>query len=294
VKGADVSSGVEEPSVQNDEAAGPPATTTALTAYLNQIGRIPLLTPGEERRLAERVQRGDAAARRKMIEANLRLVVSIARRWQGNGVELPDLISAGNLGLIRAVELFDPARGCKLSTYATRWIEQRIRIAVAREGSLVAVPVHRHGELRAIARARVQLAANGETPTMERVAEATGLDVRTVADLTSASMTPASLDAPLSDDGSATRADLLEDGGQSVAERVADEDERRAVVAAIRRLPERERRIVEWRFGLHGKRQLTLEATAKRLGISRERVRQIERRALNRLGDNAVSALRSS
>ncbi len=258
----------------------------AIHLYLREIGPIKRLTPEEEVALARRVQKGDAEAREQMIKANLRLVVKIAHDYEGYGVPLLDLISEGNLGLVKAVERFDPARGAKFSTYGVWWIKQAIRRALCNQSKTIRLPVHVIDRLAEMRRATPRLAeALGREPTARELAKELGLDVRQVNDYQQAAMSIASLDAPLSD----------ESGSDSVAEVVADDKaqnpakalETQADLAALRNLlgdlEEREITVLRRRFGLDGVEEQTLEEIGDAFGVTRERVRQIETAALKKL-----------
>lgn len=253
-------------------------------AYLNEIGLIPLLDAEGERRLGERVRAGDAEARRQMIEANLRLVVAVARGFVGRGVPLLDLIEEGNLGLIRAVEKFDPGRGLRFSTYATWWIREAVQRALMHQGRTVRLPVHVLRELAQVLKARRELTAGrGRYPTIEQLARAVGKPAQEVAELFSHAEHIRSLDAPLSeDDGRA----LIE---QLAAEREVPVDSGYVAIAGGRlpdwlaKLTPRQRFVVERRYGLEGHAVQTLAEIAQELSLTRERVRQIQVEALARL-----------
>lgn len=264
---------------QGDEARN------STSAYLNEIGLIPLLDAAGERSLAERVVGGDAEARRQMIEANLRLVVAVARNYVGRGVPLLDLIEEGNLGLIRAVEKFEPARGLRFSTYATWWIRESVQRALMQQGRTVRVPVHVLRELAQALRARRELLlALSRQPTQDELATALNRPVAEVAALFCATEEIRSLDAPMSeaDDRALVEQLAAETGGSSGS--------REFVELADLRLPDwlakltpRQRLVVERRYGLAGHAVQTLAEIADELGLTRERVRQIQVEALNRL-----------
>lgn len=253
-------------------------------AYLNEIGLIPLLDADAERRLGERVRVGDAEARRQMIEANLRLVVAVARGFVGRGVPLLDLIEEGNLGLIRAVEKFDPTRGLRFSTYATWWIREAVQRALMLQGRTVRLPAHVLRELAQVLKARRELTAGrGRYPTIEELARSVGKPAQDVAELFSHAEQIRSLDAPLSDDDDRL---LIE---QLAVEREPS-GEGGYVALAGGRLPDwlakltpRQRFVVERRYGLEGHAMQTLAEIAQDLGLTRERVRQIQVEALARL-----------
>jgi RNA polymerase nonessential primary-like sigma factor len=265
-------------------------TADALQSYLREIRRAPLLTPEEERAAATRARQGDFAARQLMIERNLRLVVSIARHYVGRGLPLPDLIEEGNLGLMHATAKFEPERGFRFSTYASWWIRQSIERAIMVQARLIRLPVHVLRELSVLLRTRRRLeaeAVDGRAVGDKEVAAALGRPVHEVAALLHLAEQPASLDAP-AERGSG-------EGGDSMLDRVADEqgvdllDQRlsdelhQLVLDSLADLNEREREVLGGRFGLHGGEPLTLEALAARLGLTRERVRQIQYEAMNKL-----------
>ena len=255
--------------------------TDSLTLFMNEAGRYPLLTAAEEVALAKRVERGDAAAKERMINSNLRLVVSIAKRYQGHGLQLGDLIQEGVIGLNRAVEKFDWRKGFKFSTYATWWIRQACQRAVSNQSATIRVPTHVHERRVKLNRARQRLqAASGDEPTQEELAKATGLELRYVEEALGAVEASVSLNAAVGSDGEGELGDLFADPNSLDPEVEAAEALRaRSVRDAVRRLPERERRVLELRFGFDGE-PTSLEQIGRELKISRERVRQVERDAL--------------
>jgi RNA polymerase primary sigma factor len=266
--------------------AAPPVggTEDAVRLYLQRIGRVPLLTREDEVRLARRIEQNDMAAKNALIEANLRLVVSIAKRYQGRGLTLLDLIQEGNMGLIRGVEKFDWRRGFKFSTYATWWIRQSVQRAVANNARTIRVPVHvveRQQKLgRAARRLEVEL---GREATREELAEATGLPVQHVDEALSAAQASVSLNQSVGSDDEGELGDLFADREAADPFDEAEESLRKqGVRKALDALPERERRILELRFGFEGD-PWTLEAIGAELGLTRERVRQLEGQALQRL-----------
>ena len=263
------------------EATG---TTDSLTLFMNAAGRYPLLTAAEEVMLAKRVERGDGAAKERMINSNLRLVVSIAKRYQGHGLPLADLVQEGVIGLNRAVEKFDWRRGYKFSTYATWWIRQACQRAVANQSATIRVPAHVHERQVKLARARQRLEAKtGQAPTDEELAAATGLELRHVEEALGTVEASVSLNQSVGDDDGGELGDLFADSSADDPAEVAGEALRReSVRTAVRRLPERERRLLELRFGFDGE-PTSLEAIGKELGLPRERVRQLEAQALGRL-----------
>jgi RNA polymerase primary sigma factor len=258
-----------------------PATIDSLTLFMNAAGRYKLLTAAEEVALAKRIERGDAAAKEHMINANLRLVVSIAKRYRGHGLQLGDLIQEGVIGLNRAVEKFDWRRGYKFSTYATWWIRQACQRAVSNQSTTIRVPTHVHERRVKLARARQRLeVADGSPPTAEELARATGLDLKHVEEALGAVEASVSLNQPVGSDGDGEYGDLFADpDAADPAEEAAEAVRRQAVRRALAGLPERERRVLELRFGFEGQ-AASLEEIGRELGMSRERVRQIERDAL--------------
>ena len=260
------------------------ATTDSLQLFLNEIGRYELLTAAEEVALAKRIERGDRAAKERMINANLRLVVSIAKRYQGQGLSLLDLIQEGIFGLIRAVEKFDWRRGFKFSTYATWWIRQAVQRGVANKSRTIRVPIHVADVQRKVARAeRELLAAAGDPPTDEEVARHAGVSVAELRDVREVSRSVASLDRPIGDSDDAVLADVIAGESSEPDVEVTVDLEEAALNRALESLPERERRLLSLRYGLEGGEPLSLAAIGRELGLTRERVRQLERSALERL-----------
>jgi RNA polymerase nonessential primary-like sigma factor len=258
------------------------AARDSTSAYLNEIGLIPLLDAAGERALAARVRAGEAQARQAMIEANLRLVVTVARGYVGRGVAFLDLIAEGNLGLIRAVEKFEPERRLRFSTYAVWWIREAVQHALMQQSRTVRVPVHVLREFAQVLRARREFAAtHGRMPGIEELARATGKSSSDVAELFSATEGIRSLDAPLSEHDERALS-------EQVATREADAAGVESVAgggigAWIAQLPERERWVLERRFGLNDHGVQTLAEVAEQLGLTRERVRQIQAQALKKL-----------
>jgi RNA polymerase primary sigma factor len=259
-------------------------STDALTLFMNRAGRYPLLTAAEEVALAKRVERGDRAAKERMINSNLRLVISIAKRYQSHGLPLGDLVQEGVIGLNRAVEKFDWRRGFKFSTYATWWIRQACQRAVSGQSTTIRVPTHVHERRVKIARARAQLEVRlGHEPTREEIAQASGLSLQHVDEALDAAEANVSLNRAVGSDGEGELGDLFGDPTAEDPEEEAGESlRRRAVREAVARLPERERRIVELRFGFAGE-SASLESIGQELGLTRERIRQLEQNAMARL-----------
>ena len=282
--------GIEIERPEPEPAAVPlaPATlsgsTDSLTLFMNEAGRYKLLTASEEVALAKRVERGDAAAKERMINSNLRLVVSIAKRYRGHGLPLGDLIQEGVIGLTRAVEKFDWRRGFKFSTYATWWIRQACQRAVSGQSATIRIPTHVHERRVKLSRARQRLEiAHGRTPTAEELAQATGLELHHVEEALAAVEANVSLNQRIGSDEDNELGDLFGDeSAPDPADAAAESITRHEVRQALGKLSERERRLVELRFGIGGEPQ-SLETIGKELGVSRERVRQIEGEALAKL-----------
>jgi RNA polymerase primary sigma factor len=265
------------------------ATTDALQLFLNEAGRYPLLTAAEEVELAKRVERGDREAKDRMINSNLRLVISIAKRYQGHDLPLLDLIQEGIIGLIRAVEKFDWRKGFKFSTYATWWIRQAVQRGVANKSRTIRIPVHISEREQRLRRAERELRTKlGREPDEKEVAREAKLPLRQVHEVRAAARAVTSLDRPVGDEGDATYGDIVaKEHAPPPEEEVRVSLGREALHRAIAELPDREREVVMLRYGLNGDGDpASLEEIGRRLGITRERVRQIEAEALERLAVN--------
>jgi RNA polymerase primary sigma factor len=274
--------GVEPTTFRNGELAA--ATTDALQLFLNEIRRYPLLTAAEEVELSKRIEQGDLAAKERMINSNLRLVVSIAKKYQGQELSLLDLIQEGIFGLIRAAEKFDWRKGYKFSTYATFWIRQAIQRGLANKARTIRIPVHIGQRERKIVRAERELAATlGRDPRDDEIARHAELPLDQVEEVRDAARTVTSLDRPVGEEGDTALGDLLEGGAPPVDQEVEVSLSEQLLRQTIEELPETERDVIRLRFGLTGEDPQPLRETGRRLGLSAERVRQIESRALKRL-----------
>jgi RNA polymerase primary sigma factor len=257
----------------------------SLRMYLRSIGRVALLTADQEVTLAKRIERGDMQAKQQMIEANLRLVVSIAKAYLGRGLSFLDLIQEGSLGLIRAVEKFDYRRGYKFSTYATWWIRQAVTRAIADKGRTIRIPVHMVEKLNKVVHVERQLVQSlGRQPTPEEIAVEVDMDVRDVRDILRMSQQPISLEKPVGDDEESSLGDFVEDkDAESPFEMTSEQLRKEHVRRALSTLPQREREVIEMRFGLSGDRPSTLEEVGRAFDVTRERIRQIESHTLKKL-----------
>jgi RNA polymerase primary sigma factor len=258
---------------------------TSIRLYLREIGQVKLLTPQEEIELAAKIKKGDKKAREHMIKANLRLVVKIARDYEGIGLPLLDLISEGNIGLMKAVERFDPKKGGKLSTYGSWWIKQSIKRALANQSKTIRLPVHLVDKISRMRRTAMKLQEDfGREPTDEELAAELGTTAARVSQMRTASIRPASLDAPVGDDDSNNFSEIVED---ERAINPYDELEDKTVVNMlqdmVKHLDDRESTILRFRFGLDGGNEKTLEEVGEKFGVTRERVRQIQNLALRKL-----------
>jgi RNA polymerase primary sigma factor len=257
----------------------------ALQLYLREIGQVNLLTPQEEIALAKRIKRGDKRAREHMIKANLRLVVKIARDYEGLGLPLLDLINEGNIGLMKGVERFDPGKGAKLSTYASWWIKQSIKRALANQSKTIRLPVHVVDKVAHIRRAEMKLReALDREPTDEEVADDLGLNARRVRQYREASRAPVSLDAPVGDDESSRISEVVADpNAVTPFDRIVQETDTELVREVLATLSKRESEILTLRFGLEDGTPRTLEEVGEHFGLTRERIRQIQEQALRKL-----------
>jgi RNA polymerase primary sigma factor len=270
------------------------ATTDALQLFLNEAGRYKLLTASEEVELAKRIERGDKAAKDLMINSNLRLVVSIAKKYQGHGISLLDLIQEGIIGLIRAVEKFDWRRGYKFSTYATWWIRQAVQRGVANKSRTIRIPVHIVEREQKIARAERELTLKLERPpTDEEVARTAKLSPKHVREVRAAARAVASLDKPVGDESDTAFGDIVATDKADVEEEVVVGLSEDLLRAAVSKLPEREQLVIRLRYGLDADQDpKSLEMIGRELGLTRERVRQIETQALERLArEREIAAL---
>jgi RNA polymerase primary sigma factor len=273
------------------------ATTDALQLFLNEAARYPLLTAAEEVELAKRIERGDKDAKDRMINSNLRLVVSIAKKYQGHGLSLLDLIQEGIIGLIRAVEKFDWRRGFKFSTYATWWIRQAVQRGVANKSRTIRIPVHIAEREQKIARAERELTAKlRRAPTDAEVAKAAKLSTKHVREARQAARAVTSLDKPIGNESEGAFGDLIAADDTPLEEEVSVSLEQEVLHRALADLPEREREVLKLRYGLDGDADpASLEEIGRRLGLTRERVRQIEAQALERLAmRREIGALRTA
>jgi RNA polymerase primary sigma factor len=257
----------------------------SLRLYLRSIGRVQLLTAEREVALAKRIERGDLVAKQEMVEANLRLVVSIAKGYLGRGLSFLDLIQEGSLGLIRAVEKFDYRRGYKFSTYATWWIRQAVTRAIADKGRTIRIPVHMVEKLNKVAHVERQLVqALGREATPEEIATELECSVREVRDIQRMALQPVSLEKPVGEEEESELGDFVEDDSAiSPFDQASDNLRRENVRRALDALPQREREVIEMRFGLTGSRPYTLEEVGRAFSVTRERIRQIENHTLKKL-----------
>jgi RNA polymerase primary sigma factor len=276
---------IEEPRKAGDVELSVEPSLDSLRLYLRSIGRVPLLSAEEEVCLAKRIERGDVAAKQHMVEANLRLVVSIAKGYVGRGLTFLDLIQEGSLGLIRAVEKFDYRKGYKFSTYATWWIRQAVTRAIADKGRTIRIPVHMVERLNKVIHAeRVLIQRLGREPTNAEIAAELECSTKEVREVMRMAQQPVSLEKPVGDEDDTALADFVEDDtAESPFEIASTALRRENVVRVLSVLPRREREVIEMRYGITGGRQRTLEEVGRAFNITRERVRQIENRTLKKL-----------
>lgn len=269
----------------NREKSAAPNERNVMRTYMREIGKTPLLTPKEEVELAERIKEGDQEARNRMISANLRLVVKIAHDYSNFGLPLLDLISEGNIGLIKAVERFDPSKGGKLSTYAAWWIKQAIKRALANQSKTIRLPVHLVDKISKMRRITTQFVEQYDRePTDEEIAYEMGVSVNRIAHLRSVSTRPSSLDAPVGEDGDTKFGELIGDDMQMTPlENLQHKTMQNDIQEIIDLLEPRESEIIRLRFGLDGNHPLTLEEVGEKFDITRERVRQIQTIALHKM-----------
>lgn len=258
---------------------------SGIKIYLRQIGQIPLLTPQEEIVLAARIKRGDKQARAQMIRSNLRLVVKIAHDYSNLGLPLLDLISEGNIGLMKAVERFDPKKGGKLSTYAAWWIKQSIKRALANQSKTIRLPVHLVDKISKMRRVSLRMSEElGREPSDDELAEEIGLLPAKVSQLKTVAIRPASLDAPINDDDTTEFGEIVGDeDAHTPFELLRDKNLQREVGDLLAVLDEREKKIIFSRFGLDGGKPKTLEEVGRKFGVTRERIRQLQNIALLKL-----------
>jgi RNA polymerase primary sigma factor len=262
------------------------ATSDSLQLFLRDISQRPLLTAAQEVDLAKRIEKGDTAAKNRMIESNLRLVVSNAKRYRGLGLPFLDLIQEGIIGLIRAVEKFDHRRGFKFSTYATWWIRQAMQRALQQQSRTIRIPVHVGQELARVRAAERRLSVElGRDPTSEEVAKAVGIEVEQLEELRAAERIPVSLEARVGSEGDTELGSLLPQPGPTPFDELAVELAETSIRKALARLDDRGRTVIELRFGLGGNEPLPLREVARRMGLSAEGVRKLERRALRTLAE---------
>jgi RNA polymerase primary sigma factor len=285
---------VDVTSYQPDELAG--TTTDALQLFLNELRRFPLLSAAEEIELAKRIEQGDLEAKEKMIQSNLRLVVSIAKKYQGQELSLLDLIQEGIFGLIRAAEKFDYRKGFKFSTYATFWIRQAIQRGLANKARTIRIPVHIGQRERKIVRAQRELGARlGREPTDAEVAAEAELPLEQVEEVRAAARAVTSLDRTVGDEGDTAFGDLLPSDGPDLEEEIEVSLAKETLRQTVSELPEPERNVIRLRYGIDGGEPNPLRETGRRMGLSAERVRQLESRALKLLATRReIDALRDA
>ena len=282
----------EQPAPEDEKVAGTPKldltvepSLDSLRLYLREIGKVPLLTADQEVSLAKRIERGEMNAKTQMIEANLRLVVSIAKGYLGRGLSFLDLIQEGSLGLIRAVEKFDYRKGYKFSTYATWWIRQAVTRAIADKARTIRIPVHMVEKLNKVVHIERQLVQRlGREPRPEEIAEELEITTDEVREILRMAQHPVSLEKPIGEEEDSELGDFVEDENTETPDEAASLTLRRSDIEhALNALPERERQVIELRYGLSGAEPLTLEEVGRTFGVTRERIRQIENNTLRKL-----------
>ncbi len=258
---------------------------SSIKFYLSEISKTPLLTIEEENALAERIKMGDAAARDHMIRANLRLVVKIARDYSGYGLSLSDLISEGNIGLMEAVDRFDPEKGGKLSTYGSWWIKQSMKRALANQSKTIRLPIHMVDKIARLRRIAASLTETlGHEPTDDEIVEATGIPRQKIAMLKQAAQRPTSLDAPVNYGEATEYGEIISDESASnPLDALSDKNMQDQISSLLSILNERERKIIDERFGLTGLKPMLLEDVGREFGVSRERIRQVQNSALEKM-----------
>jgi RNA polymerase primary sigma factor len=270
---------------EEEEAIAIEISTDSLQLFLKDIGKVSLLTAAQEVELAKRIERGDHGAKQEMVEANLRLVVSIAKRYRNQGLPFLDLIQEGTIGLVRAAEKFDYRKGFKFSTYATWWIRQAVARALADKGRTIRMPVHVVEKLNKILRAERKLRSEiGREPTAQEIAAEIDMTIEEVESIRRSAQTPVSLEKPVGEDDESTFGHFIEDDFAPLPDEVASVTMRNeALTRALSMLGERERRVLELRYGLNGEQPRTLDEVGRAFNVTRERIRQIENQSLKKL-----------
>jgi RNA polymerase primary sigma factor len=278
---------LDDPAAEEDEdeVEGFEVSTDSLQLFLKDVGKVDLLTAAQEVELAKRIERGDHRAKQEMVEANLRLVVSIAKRYRNQGLPFLDLIQEGTIGLVRAAEKFDYRKGFKFSTYATWWIRQAVARALADKARTIRMPVHVVEKLNKIMRTERKLRAEkGREPSSEEIAAELDLSIEEVDQIRRTSQAPVSLEKPVGDEEESEFGHFIEDENVPLPDEAADMALRNeALTRALRMLGERERRVLEMRYGLNGEQPRTLDEVGRTFNVTRERIRQIENQSLKKL-----------
>ncbi len=280
-----VHAGDAEPEPEPANVVSGEITTDSLQLFLKDIGKVPLLTAAQEVELAKRIERGDHSAKQAMVEANLRLVVSIAKRYRNQGLPFLDLIQEGTIGLVRAAEKFDYRKGFKFSTYATWWIRQAVARAIADKGRTIRMPVHVVEKLNRILRSERKLRAErGREPTIEEIARELEMSSEEVEHIRRSAQTPVSLEKPVGDDDESEFGHFLADESAPLPDELAETAlQRESLRKILESLSERERRVLELRYGLDGQQPRTLDEVGRAFNVTRERIRQIEHQGLKKL-----------